>query len=50
MLLSKMDGSNAGAALNGFTRSFEQVPAGRRLTMAYDRGPEMVAFADWPRR
>ena len=41
VILSKMRGCTADAALEGFTRQMKRLPAMMRRSMTYDRGSEM---------
>lgn len=42
VMLVKLDGSNAGTVLEGFTRRLRSVPASLRKTLTYDQGTEMA--------
>lgn len=41
VLLVKLDGSSASAALEGFSKAFERIPQGLRHTLTYDQGKEL---------
>lgn len=45
LMLAKMEGCSAGAALEGFTRAFAPLPAELRQTLTYDQGKEMALYA-----
>ena len=44
LMLVKMDGCSAIAALEGFRRAFEPLPAELRQTLTYDQGKEMALY------
>lgn len=44
VVLCKMDGCTAEAALEGFTRQMKKLPAFLRESLTYDRGPEMTCY------
>src|SRR5574338_285029 len=46
VILVKMDGTDAQAALDGFTRAFKAVPFELRKTLTYDQGKEMARHVD----
>ena len=46
VILCKMDGNGAEAALEGFTRQMNRLPAMLRKSMTYDRGLEMACHPD----
>lgn len=46
VILCKMDGCTADAALEGFSRQLKKFPAEMRATMTYDRGTEMMCYAE----
>ncbi len=50
VILARMDGVGALAALEGFTRKLRAVPACLRKTMTYDQGKEMARHAELARR
>jgi IS30 family transposase len=50
VVLARMDGVGAMAALEGFTRKLRAVPACLRKTLAYDQGKEMARHAELTRR
>jgi IS30 family transposase len=50
VLLAKMDGADAEAALEGFTRRMRTLPAGVRKTLTYDQGKEMALHQELARR
>ncbi len=50
VLLGKMDGNGAEAALEGFTRQMKRLPASLRKSMTYDRGLEMACHPELARR
>jgi IS30 family transposase len=50
LILSKMRGCTADAALEGFTRQMKQLAAVLRRSMAYDRGSQMACHPDLARR
>jgi len=50
VVLSKMSGCTAEAALEGFTRQMKHVPAALRKSMTYDRGTEMACHPELARR
>ena len=50
VLLAKMDGTGAEAALEGFTRRMRTLPAGVRKTLTYDQGREMARHQDLAQR
>lgn len=50
VILSKMRGCTAGAALEGFTRQMKRLPVALRRSMTYDRGSEMACHPDLARR
>nr|WP_245149942.1 IS30 family transposase [Xanthomonas axonopodis] len=45
VILCKMDGCTAEAALEGFSRQLKKFPAAMRSSMTYDRGTEMTCYA-----
>ncbi len=50
LILSKMRGCTAEAALEGFTRQMKRLPAVLRRSMTYDRGSEMACHPELARR
>ena len=50
LILSKMHGCTADAALEGFTRQMKRLPAVLRRSMTYDRGSEMACHPELARR
>jgi len=50
VILARMDGCGADAALEGFTRKLRRVPACVRKTLTYDQGKEMARHAELARR
>jgi IS30 family transposase len=50
LILSKMRGCTAEAALEGFTRQMKRLPAVLRKSMTYDRGSEMACHPELARR
>lgn len=50
VILSKMRGCTATAALEGFTRQMERLPVALRRSMTYDRGSEMACHPELARR
>lgn len=50
LILSKMRGCTADAALEGFTRQMKRLPAALRKSMTYDRGSEMACHPELARR
>ena len=50
LILSKMRGCTADAALEGFTRQMKRLPAALRRSMTYDRGSEMACHPELVRR
>ena len=50
LILSKMHGCTADAALEGFTRQMKRLPAALRRSMTYDRGSEMACHPELARR
>ena len=50
VILSKMRGCTADAALEGFTRQMKRLPAALRRSMTYDRGSEMACHPELARR
>jgi IS30 family transposase len=50
LILSKMRGCTADAALEGFTRQMKRLPAALRRSMTYDRGSEMACHPELARR
>ncbi len=46
VILARMDGVGADAALEGFTRKLKTVPACLRKTLTYDQGKEMARHLD----
>ena len=50
LILSKMRGCTADAALDGFTRQMKRLPAVLRKSMTYDRGSEMACHPELARR
>ena len=49
-LLAKMDGTDAEAALAGFTRRLATLPVSMRKSLTYDQGKEMAQHQELPRR
>jgi len=50
VVLCKMNGNGAEAALGGFTRQMKRLPAMMRKSMTYDRGSEMACHPELARR
>ena len=50
VVLCKMDGCGAQAALEGFTRQMKKLPAFLRESLTYDRGTEMTCYAELAKR
>ena len=50
LILSKMRGCTADAALEGFTRQMKRLPAMMRRSMTYDRGSEMACHSQLAQR
>ena len=50
VILCKMDGNGAEAALDSFTRQMKRLPAALRKSMTYDRGSEMACHPELARR
>lgn len=50
VLLCKMDGNGAEAALEGFSRQMKRLPVSLRKSMTYDRGLEMACHPELARR
>ena len=50
VVLCKMDGTTAQAALAGFTRQMKKLPAVLRESLTYDNGSEMACHAELSRR
>jgi IS30 family transposase len=50
VILARMDGCGADAALEGFSRKLRRVPACVRKTLTYDQGKEMARHAELARR
>ena len=50
LILSKMRGCTADAALEGFTPQMKRLPAALRRSMTYDRGSEMACHPELARR
>jgi IS30 family transposase len=50
VILSKMEGCTARAALDGFTRQMKRLPVALRRSMTYDRGSEMACHPDLTHR
>jgi IS30 family transposase len=50
VLLCKMDGNGAEAALEGFSRQLKRLPSSLRKSMTYDRGLEMACHPELARR
>ena len=50
VVLCKMDGNTAEAALEGFTRQMKRLPAALRKSMTYDRGSELACHPELARR
>jgi IS30 family transposase len=50
LILSKMNGNGAEAALEGFSRQMKRLPASLRKSMTYDRGLEMACHPELARR
>lgn len=50
VLLSRMEGNGAEAALEGFTRQMKRMPQALRKSMTYDRGLEMACHPELARR
>ena len=50
LIISKMRGCTADAALEGFTRQMKRLPAALRRSMTYDRGSEMACHPELVRR
>ena len=50
LILSKMRGCTADAALEGFTRQMKRLPAMMRRSITYDRGSEMACHSELAQR
>jgi IS30 family transposase len=50
VILSKMQGCTASAALEGFTRQMKRLPVALRRSMTYDRGSEMACHPELSHR
>jgi IS30 family transposase len=50
VVLCKMDGNGAEAALESFSRQMKRLPAALRKSMTYDRGSEMACHPELARR
>ena len=50
VVLCKMNGNGAQAALDSFTRQMKRLPAAMRKSMTYDRGSEMACHPELARR
>jgi IS30 family transposase len=50
VVLAQMDGTDAGAALEAFTRKFRRIPACVRKSLTYDQGKEMARHEELARR
>lgn len=50
VVLARMDGTDADAALAAFTRKFRRIPAGVRKTLTYDQGKEMARHQELAKR
>jgi IS30 family transposase len=50
VVLCKMNGNGAEAALESFSRQMKRLPAALRKSMTYDRGSEMVCHPELARR
>jgi IS30 family transposase len=50
VVLARMDGTGADAALEAFTRKFRRLPAEVRKTLTYDQGKEMARHEELARR
>jgi IS30 family transposase len=50
IVLARMDGTGADAALESFTREFRRIPACLRKTLTYDQGQEMARHQELARR
>ena len=50
VLLCKMDGNGAEAALDGFSRQMKRLPSACAKALTYDRGLEMACHPDLARR
>ena len=50
VVLCKMNGNGAQAALDSFTRQMKRLPATMRKSMTYDRGSEMACHPELARR
>jgi len=50
VILGKMNGCTASAALEGFTRQMKRLPVALRRSMTYDRGSEMACHPELSRR
>ena len=50
LVLSKMDGNGAEAAVEGFSRQMKRLPQSLRKSMTYDRGLEMACHPELARR
>lgn len=46
VMLAKMDGCTAEAALEGFSKTFNTLPEAQRRTLTYDQGKEMARHAE----
>jgi IS30 family transposase len=49
-VLARMAGTDAEAALEGFTRKLRRIPAGLRKSLTYDQGKEMARHEELARR
>ncbi|WP_146093669.1 IS30 family transposase, partial [Xanthomonas hyacinthi] len=50
VVLCRMDGCTADAALEGFTRQMKKLPAFLRESLTYDRGTELTCYEELMRR
>lgn len=50
VIMARMDGTGADAALDAFSRKFRRVPACIRKTLTYDQGKEMARHEELARR
>lgn len=50
VIMARMDGTGADAALDAFSRKFRRVPACVRKTLTYDQGKEMARHEELARR
>jgi IS30 family transposase len=50
VVLARMDGTDADAALEAFSRKFRRIPACVRKSLTYDQGKEMARHAELARR